>query len=175
MNVGKVRVRPLMAADLFAYKSLRVAMLRAHPEAFTSDADGESLRAPEDFLYRLGLDRSDGGQFLLGAWHGEALIGAIGCERDTRAKVRHIGHVVGMMVLADARGRGLGRLLLDGCIGECRRAAGIEMLTLSVTAGNVAASRLYESAGFVVFGRLERAVLLPDGRSFAKLQMVLTL
>ena len=175
MKAGDVAVRRLATADLPAYKRLRDAMLLAHPEAFTSDAQTERGKTPLDYLHRLGQGTESGGHFLLGAWHGDALIGAIGCERDGRAKVRHIGHVVGMMVAADARSRGIGRMLLDGCIDEARGADGIEMLTLSVTAGNVAAVRLYASSGFAVYGRLERAVRLPDGRSFAKLQMVLVL
>ena len=168
-------IRPLTAADLPAYKRLRDAMLLAHPEAFTSDAAAESRKQPEDFLHRPGSDRADAGRFLLGAWRGNVLVGAIGCERDARPKVRHIGHLVGMMVHTDSRGLGIGRMLLDVCIGEARRADGIDMLTLSVTAGNVAATRLYEASGFVTYGRLEHAVRLADGRSFAKLLMVLRL
>ena len=175
MSDADIAIRPLVPADLPAYKQLRDAMLLAHPEAFTSDAKTESRKPPEDFLHRLGSGRGDAAHFLLGAWRGEALVGAIGCERDARPKVRHIGHLVGMMVHADSRGGGVGRGLLDACIGAARRADGIEMLTLSVTAGNVAATRLYEAVGFVTYGRLERAVCLTDGRSFAKLQMVLGL
>ena len=41
---------------------------------------------------------ADGGwPFTLTAWQGSALCGAITCERDERAKVRHIGQVVGMI------------------------------------------------------------------------------
>ena len=78
-------------------------MLALHPEAFTSDAESESDKAPADYLHRLGLDRRDGGQFLLGAWRRRRLVGAIGCERDERLKVRHIGKVIGMMVRPEAR------------------------------------------------------------------------
>ena len=76
------------------------------------------------------------GQFTLGAWDGRALLGVVSCERDMRLKVRHIGHLIGMMVADHAAGRGIGRLLLQACIDEARSAAGLELLTLSVTAGN---------------------------------------
>jgi RimJ/RimL family protein N-acetyltransferase len=36
--------------------------------------------------------------------------------------------------------------------------SGVEMLTLSVTSDNSAAIRLYERAGFVRYGRLDRAI-----------------
>ncbi|MGZ5239923.1 MAG: N-acetyltransferase family protein [Caldimonas sp.] len=170
-----VAIRALGLADLPAYKQLRDEMLFAHPEAFTSDAAEERTKEPADYLQRLGLDRRDGGQFVLGAWQGERLLGAIGCERDPRRKGRHVGHVVGMMVRPEARGRGVARELLAALIGQARRSDGIEMLTLTVTAGNAAAVRLYETAGFVVFGRLDRAIRLADGRYHDKVHMVLTL
>ncbi len=160
MAEGAVTIRPLGAADLPAYKLLRDEMLQAHPEAFTSDAATERAKEPSEYLQRLGLDRRDGGHFLLGAWLADRLVGAIGCERDARVKVRHIGHVIGMMVRPELRGRGVGRELLEACIGEARRASGLETLTLTVTAGNAPAVSLYESIGFVRYGLLERALLL---------------
>ena len=175
MTQDAVAIRLLAAADLAAYKGLRDDMLEAHPEAFTSDASEERAKDPTDYLYRLGLDRRERGQFVLGAWRGERLVGAIGCERDRRRKGRHVGHIVGMMVRPQARGRGIGRALLQGLIGECRQIGGIELLTLTVTAGNEAALRLYESSGFTVYGNLRRAIRLDNGRYHDKLHMVLPL
>ena len=169
------RIRLLGAADLAAYKDLRDDMLDAHPEAFTSDANEERAKEPADYLHRLGLDRRERGQFVLGAWRAERLVGAIGCERDRRRKGRHVGHVVGMMVRPEARRQGIGRELLQGLIGECRQIGGIEMLTLTVTAGNEPAVRLYETNGFLVYGNLRRAIRLESGRYHDKLHMVLAL
>lgn len=165
-----VAVRRLGTADLADYKRLRDAMLAAHPESFTSDADAEALKQPLDYLGRLGLDRRDGGHFTIGAWRGAELVGAISCDRDPRVKVRHVGHVVGMMVKAGDRGAGLGAALLASCIAEARR-AGIEMLTLSVTASNGPAIRLYDRHGFTPWGKLPRAIRV--GRTYHdKLHMV---
>lgn len=176
-------VRPLEAADLPAYKALRDAVLAAHPEAFTSDADAERRKEPADHLQRLGIGQPSRGHFLLGAFDrrqpprglgDQTLIGALNCERDMRIKARHIGHLAGMMVATGLQGRGLGRLLLDAAIAEARRADGIELMTLSVTEGNDAAVGLYESRGFVVYGRLEDAMRLGT-RRLTKLLMVLRL
>ena len=166
-------VRPLTAADLVDYKALRDEMLIAHPEAFTSDAEADRGKEPADYLQRLGLERRDGGHFLLGALRGRRLVGAIGCERDMRLKVRHIGHVIGMMVREDARRHGTGRRLLDACIGQARR-AGLETLVLAVTEGNEAATRLYTSSGFVRYGLLPRAIKVGNVYR-AKVEMALTL
>jgi ribosomal protein S18 acetylase RimI-like enzyme len=153
-----VRVRLMGAPDLAAYKALRDLMLAAHPEAYTSDAETELRRPPETYLVRVAGAADGGWPFTFTAWCGEWMCGAITCERDERVKVRHIAHIVGMMVHPDARGRGTGRALLDACIDLARRRRGTELLTLSVTSGGAEAIRLYEGAGFVRYGRLERAI-----------------
>ena len=156
-----VVVRALGSGDLADYKLLRDEMLAAHPEAFTSDADTEAQRPASDYAVRFGLHHDDDGQFVLGAQAGTQLVGAIGCEHDERVKVRHIGHVIGMMVRPAARGRGVGAQLLVACIAQARR-AGLEMLTLTVTAGNASAVQLYERHGFVGYGTLARAIKVGD-------------
>jgi ribosomal protein S18 acetylase RimI-like enzyme len=167
-------IRPLVVTDLPAYKQLRDEMLLAHPEAFTSDAAAEKDKEPADYLHRLGIDRRGGGHFLLGAWNDARIVGAIGCERELRRKVQHVGHVIGMMVRPEARGRGIGRALLDACIAEARRTPDLETLTLTVTATNLPAIRLYEGSGFVVYGNLPRALKI-GSRYHDKLHMVFTL
>ena len=165
-------VRRLVVADLVAYKALRDAVLTAHPEAFRSDAAPQ--RPPQSYRSRFGLDRPEGGNFTLGAWQEQRLVGAVSCERDPRAKVLHIGHVIGMMVRDDAQGHGIGRALLAACIEEACAARDLVLLTLTVTAGNAPAVRLYERAGFTRYGRLERAICV-DGVYHAKDQMTLSL
>jgi ribosomal protein S18 acetylase RimI-like enzyme len=63
--------------------------------------------------------------------------------------------------------------LLQACIADAR-AAGVETLTLSVTAGNDSAERLYVRAGFVRYGLLPDAVR-ESGRSHDKALMALNL
>ena len=172
-----VAIRRLAPQDLGDYKDLRDTMLAAHPEAFTSDAATERARPADSYLARIGADPTDAApasQFTLGAWQGTRLVGAVSCERDLRVKVRHIAHLIGMMVQADARHAGIGAALLEACIGSARDADGIELLTLSVTAGNSAALRLYERAGFSRYASLPRALRVGDAYH-AKEQWVLVL
>ena len=171
-------IRRLTPEDLGAYKALRDRTLADHPEAFTSDAEAERRKEPASYLPRLGLGRPEGGHFTLGAWRGETasaeLVGAISCEREPRIKARHIGHIIGMMVKSDCNGQGIGRALLVAAIAAARSAHGLEMLTLSVTASNLAAVGLYESLGFVRYGSLPNAIKV-EGRYHTKDQMVLML
>lgn len=152
-------VRRLIGDDLAQYKALRDTMLTLHPEAFTSDVRDEQSKPAASYHARLGPQP---GQFTLGAWIGDKLVGAITCERDPRRKVAHIVHLIGMMVLPEARGLGIGRELLRAFIAATSALTDVELITLSVTATNGPASALYEQAGFKRYGRLPRAVKLGD-------------
>ena len=83
-------------------------MLAAHPEAFTSDAATESA-GPLDYLRGSASIAATAASSRSARGTTTRLVGAISCERETRLKVRHIGHIIGMMVRAEARGRGIGR------------------------------------------------------------------
>jgi len=172
--MADLTIRRMATRDLRAYKALRDTMLEAHPEAFTSDALTERHRRADDYIPRLGLERPDGGHLMLGGWRDDALLGAVGLERDERVKVRHIGHIVSMMVRESARGQGIGRALLDALIDAAREPAGLEMLTLTVTEVNASAVRLYERSGFARFGTLRKAIKVGD-RYHDKVHMVLYL
>jgi RimJ/RimL family protein N-acetyltransferase len=149
-------VRELQHGDLTAYKALRDHALAHHEDAYTSDAVAEALRTAQSYAARLGGDGD--GPFTLGAFRGDRLVGAVTCDRDARTKVRHIGHVTGMMVHVDEQGRGIGRALLDALIERAAADAELHQLTLNVTAGNAVAERLYERSGFVRYGTLPRAI-----------------
>ena len=156
-------LRLLSEADLPAYKRLRDQMLAQHPDAFTSDAETERSRDAQSYRARLAGGGHGTCLFTLVAADGATLVGAISCERELRAKVRHTAHIAGMMVLPGQQGRGIGRQLMEAALLLLKAQAGIELLTLSVTSSNRAAVSLYESCGFVRYGRLEGAIKMPDG------------
>lgn len=163
MNAFDCQIHLLTEADLPAYKDLRDGMLARHPEAFTSDAESELQREAGSYRGRLGGGGNGVGLFTLGAWFEDRLVGAISCEREPRVKVQHIAHIVGMMVSDDLHGHGIGRRLLDFALRLLQGEASLELATLSVTASNLGAVRLYERCGFTRYGRLEGAIKLSDG------------
>ncbi|HLO95430.1 MAG TPA: GNAT family N-acetyltransferase [Burkholderiaceae bacterium] len=165
-----LEIRLMREADLAAYKTLRDAMLARHEEAFTSDATAERGRDAESYRSRLG--GSGHCLFTLLAWDGRQLLGALSAERDGRAKIRHIAHIVGMMVDETAQGRGLGRALMQAALALLSQDETLQLVTLSVTRSNAPARRLYERCGFARYGRLEGAIVLPDGRVLDKDLMV---
>lgn len=172
--IAPVAVRALTLADLPAYKVLRDDVLAHHEDAFTSDAAAEAQRSADSYRARLGRDDAGPpGPFTLGAWQGLRLVGAITCEHDARVKVRHLGHIVGMMVERAAQAQGVGSALLQATIERARR-DGLEQLTLSVTSDNTGAVRLYRRFGFTTYGHLPRATLV-NGRALDKELMLLRL
>lgn len=180
--VCTARIRRLQPADLGAYKLLRDEALRLHPEAFTSDHETERKRPPESYIGRLGLGEPLGGSFLLGAFvdeaGGEKLVGAVGLERETRAKTRHSAWLIGMMVLPGYTRRGIGSALVRALLQEARTAKDLQTIVLSVTASSSDVVRLYERAGFTRYGLLPRAVRIVEGRRvryFDRAQMLMSL
>ena len=97
----------------------------------------------------------------LGGFVGDRLVAMAGYVVSPRVKLRHKGHVVGVYVAPEWRGSGLAPALLGRLVAEAR-AAGLQILTLSVTVGNPAARRLYRRLGFVTYGT-EPTSLLVDG------------
>lgn len=163
MSADAAEIRLLRDLDLPAYKQLRDLMLARHPAVFTSDAETELLRAAESYRSRLSGGNSGLCLFTLAAWQGQRLVGALSCEREPRAKVRHIAHIVGMMVLDELHGQGIGRQLMDASQRLLKSEPSLMLATLTVTASNAAAIRLYERCGFSRYGRLEGALKLADG------------
>ena len=100
-----IRVRPLAEGDFEAWWALRLRMLGEHPEAFGGSygeavADGAE-RQRERFLQP--------GSFIVGAFDGETLVGAVGCVQQRLIKMRHKAVIWGMYVAPAARGRVSGR------------------------------------------------------------------
>ncbi|MBB3194037.1 GNAT family N-acetyltransferase [Roseateles terrae] len=168
-------LRLLTEHDLPAYKQLRDTMLARHEAAFTSDAATELLREAASYRHRLHPQAGGHALFTLGGWIGDELVGALTCEHEARLKVRHVAHLVGMMVLDAHQGRGIGRELLGQALALLRREPVLEVVTLSVSAGNAPAMALYRSFGFSRYGHLPRAIRLSDGRYVAKDLMSLEL
>jgi ribosomal protein S18 acetylase RimI-like enzyme len=165
---ANVQIRPMLEPDLLAYKALRDAMLAAHPEAFTSDAETESQRDIASYRSRLAGGAGGSTLFTLLAVDGGRIIGALTCEREPRRNVQHLAHLVGMMVADTHRGLGIGRTLLTTALARLQVTPGLAQVTLTVTSTNRAAIGLYESHGFERYGRLPDAIRLPDGRRLDK-------
>ena len=163
-------IRPLTAADVHPYKSLRDEALECAPESFSSDHAASVNRPASAYAPRFGAPAS--GHFFLGAFAPDGpLLGCIGCERELLPQQRHSARLVSMMVAPAAQRRGIGQQLLAACIEQAAQVAGLEQLALTVTASNHHVVRLYERAGFRAWGLLPRAIVV-QGAGYDQLHMV---
>ncbi|CAG1008707.1 phosphinothricin acetyltransferase [Burkholderiales bacterium] len=171
--MSEVAIRALAPTDLDAYRLLRLRGLAEHPEAFTSSVGDEAATPADALARRLAPDAARPHDVVLGAFDGGTLVGICGIDVDMREKVRHKGRVFGMYVPAECAGKGIGGALIDRAVGHAH-AAGLAQLTLTVTADNAPARRVYERTGFAVCGREPQAIRV-GGRGHDKLFMVLFL
>jgi ribosomal protein S18 acetylase RimI-like enzyme len=155
-------VRLLDAADVDAYRALRLAGLRAHPRAFGADADDEAGWPMSDWLARL-QQRSTFGAFIDGK-----LVGTAALAVEIGRKSRHRGHLVGMYVAPEGRRRGVGRALVESVLATAR--GQVELVLLTVSVGNAAAISLYDACGFRPYA-IEPDALRIDGESVDELRM----
>jgi GNAT superfamily N-acetyltransferase len=165
-----MQIRRLETSDAPVYRELRLRGLREHPDAFTSSFEEENLRPPADTEKRLAAasDTVMWGGFIEGT-----LAGVVGMTRETRLKNRHKATLVAMYVAPEYGGRGLGLALVNTVV-QAARAAGVELLVLTVTEGNRQAAALYERAGFAAFG-VEPDAIRVNGVPYGKQHMYLQL
>lgn len=168
---GPLSVRALGPNDVEAYRALRLEALRYSPEAFSSSFEEEAERPLERFAERLA---PGGDARVYGAFLGGALVGMTGFYRDAQRKGRHKGWVWGVYVQPAARGRRVGRALLDAVLAHARAVPGLLQVQLGVSVGNAPASALYAACGFVQYG-VEPRALVVDGRPYDEALLVLHL
>lgn len=166
-----MEIRQLTPNDLDAYRRLRLSALEHEPTAFGASHETEAGARASQYRERLSGSAEN---FVLGAWHESALVGMAGFVRETGPKRRHVGNIWGVYVEPRARGQGFGRALLTAVVDRTRKLQDLHHVRLGVTADNEAAARLYESLGFVAWGR-EPAALRVDDVDYDEIHMTLEL
>lgn len=154
-----VNLRKLGPSDAEAFQAVRLQALREDPIAFASSYEEERDLPLATIAERLVAtdDRA-----IVGAFDGPLLVGLAAWHREEMRKLQHKGFVWGVFVKDSHRGQGLARRLLEAVIALARRADGILLLNLTAYADNRRAIALYESLGFVIYGR-EPAAICVDG------------
>jgi len=167
-----LHIRALTPSDAAEYRALMLEGYELATDAFTSTPAERSAEPLAWWQHRIHDPNNLGQAF--GAFHGGALVGTVAIEYSAKPKTRHKALVIGMYVSAAQRGLGAGRALLQEAIDHASARAEVKVITLTVTHGNAAATRLYESAGFTTFG-LEPMAIFTGAEFKAKLHMQLML
>lgn len=158
----------LTPSDVDAYRELRLFGLKESPTAFGSSYERESVQEVDFFEQRIMATEN---RWTVGAWIEDHLIGVLSFVRDDATKTRHRGALYAMYVHPEWRGRGVGRQLMQEMLKRVDEVPGLRWVRLSVTDGNVAAERLYESFGFKCYGD-EPEVLLVNGRYYGERHLI---
>lgn len=141
------------------WREARLRALADSPSAFGSTLDREAAFADEEWQGRMELGATsdvsamflarlgDGGQ-------GDAVDGTVVGMVGVITFDRPPGEceIVSMWTAPEARGRGVGALLVEACLDWARPRADLNRCALWVTRGNDGAQRLYERCGFVETG-----------------------
>jgi GNAT superfamily N-acetyltransferase len=148
-------IRTLTADDLADWRAIRLEALKRLPEAFLTTYAEERQKNDADVSAML----DKGG--VLGAFSDQDLAAVLSLDPETRTALAHRAWINAVYVRPDWQGSDVAHQLLNAAILKAK-ARGFVQLELYVASDNPRAIRFYERAGFVLAGRMPRAVRLAD-------------
>jgi ribosomal protein S18 acetylase RimI-like enzyme len=141
-------IRLLEPKDAVIYREIRLAALKANPEAFSSSYAEEKEYPLGNFENRLSFAHF----FTFGAFVDSKLSGVVTLIVETREKTKHKANIVAMYVYPEMRKSGIGRVLMTEAINKAKEIKEVEQIYLSVTSSNTPAKNLYKSLCFESYG-----------------------
>ena len=170
--------RKLLPPDSKLYHEIRLDALKRFPENFGSSYEAES--AKPKLAFEIVIEQQTGGNFIIGAFDGDKLIGICGFAQETGPKVQHRGLIIQMYIESGYQGKNLGQQLLQTTVAEAFKIPEVEQLALGVITHNLSAAKIYERAGFTEFGMqpnyiktgdkyLHQRLMLLDRKDYAPL------
>ena len=148
--MDEVRIVP--TAERYADGFNAVVDAVARERRYIGFVEGPSLESTREYVRSI---LGGAGVLLLAVTPNDVVVGWCDIVRNPREGFRHVGRL-GMGLLPDYRGRGLGRRLVARAV-RAARDAGIERVELEVFASNERAIAFYRASGFVTEGIKRRA------------------
>src|SRR5262245_35670394 len=155
-------IRELADGDVGDYLKLRREALLDSPLAFASSPADDLFSFAEPVREEL---RRAPESVIIGAFRPN-LIGTVGLYRDRHLKSSHKMHLWGLYVTPSHRRQGVASHLLKAVLRHAAVLPGVSWIHLKVSAATPGAQRLYERAGFRVWGT-EPAGASYDGKTVA--------
>jgi ribosomal protein S18 acetylase RimI-like enzyme len=143
-------IRLLTTDDADAFWHLRLEALRNDPSSFADSAEehlNSTIETSREFLSK----NDPAHNFVVAIFEEGKLSGTAGFFRRSNNKERHKGHIWGVYVRPESRGKGVASALMKEIVRRARELNGLEQITL-VASANLPAQRLYESLGFQSYG-----------------------
>ena len=145
-----MELRLLTTDDAEAFWHLRLEALCNDPASFADSAEEHQCTTVE--LARQRLSETDPARnFVVGIFEETKLTATAGFYRYSHLKERHKGHIWGVYVQPESRGKGVARALMQEIMRRARAINGIEQI-LIVASAHLPARKLYESLGFQAYG-----------------------
>lgn len=129
---------------------------------FVTISEAELTLSDDLLASQLGAIYESDRHFLLAAYDGEKMIGLVSVKGEDCDSIAHIGDV-GVSVLKDYWGMGLGQLLLEEVVLWAQEMEVLHRLELRVQARNERAVHLYKKLGFEIEATLKRGALSSEG------------
>jgi ribosomal protein S18 acetylase RimI-like enzyme len=149
-KIAPMDLRLLKSDDAEAFWHLRLEALRNDPASFADSAE-EHLETTVATT-RERLSKNDArSNFVVGMFEDGKLTATAGFYRYTHNKERHKGHIWGVYVGPESRGKGVATALMKEIVCRARELNGLEQITL-VASANLPAQRLYKALGFESYG-----------------------
>ena len=145
-----MEIRLFTPDDAEAWWQLRLEALSNDPASFADSVEEHLTTTIESTRERLGAGNT-AFNFVLGMFEGTKLAATAGFYRYSHLKERHKGHIWGVYVRPESRGKGVARALMQEIMRRARAMNGIEQI-LIVASAHLPARKLYESLGFQAYG-----------------------
>jgi len=163
-------IRKVTENDAESLWKLRLFALETDPISFGEAPEELRKMSVEEYASR--LRAGDAGNFVFGAFEGEAMVGMTGFYREAGMKRRHKGWIWGVFVAPSARGKGMGRALVAKVIETAKALPGLRCLLLTVSTTQDAAIKVYQGLGFRSYG-IEPGALMVGERFIDEHHMIL--
>ncbi|MCI0709195.1 MAG: GNAT family N-acetyltransferase [Chloroflexi bacterium] len=168
-----MNIRQLQLNELEKYLDLRLRSLQDTPHSFGRSFEDEAQRSTEERILELRSRLGEHNVIFIAEENGE-FFGSTGILRMTGRKIQHSVIIWGVYVVPEARGKHIGRLLMERAVEQARQWEGVTQVKLTVVTTNQAALKLYESLGFQKWG-VEPQALIVDGLPLDEAHFVLFL
>ena len=156
-----MEVRILTEADAEAFWNIRLRALRDDPESFGSTFEEFLERGIAGVAQGLRKRTGESDDATFGAFD-RTIVGITGFMREQETKRHHKADIWGMYVPREARGRGIGKALLQAAIAYAKTLPGLEKINLSVVLTSKEARQLFISLGFEPYGLEKHALKLQN-------------
>ena len=162
-DCGATTIRRLRGNDARTFRTVLLAALKEHPDAFSASLEDELLLPIEAFESRL-----ESGE-VLGAFARDALVGIVTLQPGALRTRRHVAMLWGMYVVPTVRRTGVATCLMAAALEHA--ATQVDQVELFVNVENDVARRFYRRFGFEPYGTMRRALRV-DGRDYDAEMMV---